>query len=185
MTEELIQLKKASIPVKVKKIEEEKEEDYIVIDTEELSKPPTTPPPEEPANPINNKATNEAFANMLGFMCATGLPEEEFSKKQKFYKQQAIDLGLIDNLQLVIKEYMPDTEMSPVMALAISLGIFGFIVYTDRQQTIKEYNAKHGIMPKGKNKKIKTIPDKSKSKQKPKSDKSDNKTNEKTGENNG
>ena len=29
MTEELIQLKKASIPVKVKKIEEEKEEEWL------------------------------------------------------------------------------------------------------------------------------------------------------------
>ena len=160
--EEPIVLKKPNIPVKVKKIEE-KEEDYIVIDTEELSKPPSAPPPEEPKT-IDSKATKEAFANMIGFMSAMGLPEEEFPKKQKFYKQQALDLGLIDNLQLVIKEYMPDTEISPVMALAISLAIYGFVVYTDRQQTIKEYNLKHGITPKKKN--IKVIPDKSK-KQKP------------------
>ena len=90
-----------------------------------------------PEQDLGKEKMATAFAKLLGFVAAIGLPSNVMKIKIKEYSQLAEETGVADALIDVIEYYFPDVEASPVIVFGITGIAFASAVMADRAE-IKE-----------------------------------------------
>lgn len=89
-----------------------------------------------------------AFAKVLGFVAAIGLPQEVMKEKIIYYSQLAEETGVAEALIDTIEYYFPDIEASPALVLALTGTAFFSAVMADRAETKKKFQPKEKLQKK-------------------------------------
>ena len=122
-------------------------------------KPVYIPPPqldlseEVITRPVQNEEEREektltveklsgSLSKFLGFIASIGLPPELMRVKIIEYSQIAEETGVCEALIETIEYYFPDTEISPVIFLAVAGIAFAVAVITDRLEIKKQLDKK-------------------------------------------
>ena len=112
--------------------------------SEEVITQPTQNEEEQDEKSLSVEKLSGSLSKFLGFVAAIGLPPELMRVKIVEYSQIAEETGVCEALIETIEYYFPDTEISPVMFLAVAGIAFAVAVITDRLKIKEELEKKEG-----------------------------------------
>ena len=112
--------------------------------SEEVITQPTQNEEEQDEKSLSIEKLSGSLSKFLGFIASIGLPPELMRVKIVEYSQIAEETGVCEALIETIEYYFPDTEISPVMFLAVAGIAFAVAVITDRLKIKEELEKKEG-----------------------------------------
>ena len=111
--------------------------------SEEVITQPTQNEEEQEEKTLTVEKLSGSLSKFLGFVASIGLPPELMRVKIIEYSQIAEETGVCEALIETIEYYFPDTEISPVMFLAVAGIAFAVAVITDRLEIKKQLDKKN------------------------------------------